>query len=161
VPPRTWPETWEALRAGEGCPACLQGRVEEDEWGVRYHAGPVSDVYLMRTPAQPGHSVVMFRGRHVADPTDMSAPELVGWWSDLAVCARAITAVYRPCHINYQLYGNAVPHVHAHVIPRYLDDPAPNRPLPASTWANAVPLPADELRRQVAALRARTRHSAE
>ena len=151
--PRTWPANWEALRAGEGCPACLQGRVEEDEWGVRYFAGQVSDAYLMRRTAQPGHSVVMYRGRHVADPTELVAEELVAWWADLRVVARALTAVYDACHLNYQLFGNAVPHVHAHVIPRYLDDPAPGRPLPDSIWAAGAELPADRLREQVAALR--------
>lgn len=31
---------------------------------------------------------------------------------------------------NYQLLGNMVPHLHVHVVPRYLDDAAPQRPLP-------------------------------
>jgi diadenosine tetraphosphate (Ap4A) HIT family hydrolase len=153
MPPRSWPANWEALRAGEGCPACLQGRADEDEWGVRFFAGRVSDAYLMRRPPQPGYTVVMFRGRHVADPTEMDAGELVAWWADLRVAARAITAVYAPCHLNYQVFGNAVPHVHAHVIPRYLDDPAPGRPLPDSIWAAAADLPADQLGEQAAALR--------
>jgi diadenosine tetraphosphate (Ap4A) HIT family hydrolase len=150
---RTWPVNWEPLRAGEGCPACLQGRPDGDEWGVRFHAGQVSDAYLMRRPAQPGHSVVMFRGRHVPDPTELDPGELVAWWADLAVAARAITAVFEPCHLNYEIFGNAVPHVHAHVIPRYLDDAAPGRPLPDSIRAAAVALTADQLRDQVAALR--------
>ena len=34
--------------------------------------------------------------------------------------------------MNYQVLGNGVPHVHAHVVPRYLDDPCPNMPL--SPW---------------------------
>lgn len=150
---RTWPAGWEAMRAGEGCPACEQGRVEEDQWSVRYFAGAVSDAYLLRRPPQPGCSVVMFRGRHVPDPTELDAGELVAWWADLAVVARAITAVFRPSHLNYQIYGNAVPHVHAHVIPRYLDDPAPGRPLPDSVFATAVPLPPEQLSDQLAALR--------
>lgn len=152
MPTRTWPDHWEALRSGEGCPACLRGRVDEDEWGVRYFAGRVSDAYLMRRP-QPGYSMVTFRGRHVPDPTELDPAEQGAWWADLAVCARAITAVFEPCHLNYEIFGNAVPHVHAHVIPRYLDDPAPGRPLPDSMWANAAELPAHELRDQVAALR--------
>lgn len=51
--------------------------------------------------------------------------------------------------------------MHAHVIPRYLDDPAPNRPLPGSLWVTAAALPADELHRQVAALRAAATHPTE
>jgi diadenosine tetraphosphate (Ap4A) HIT family hydrolase len=32
--------------------------------------------------------------------------------------------------MNYQLLGNSVPHLHVHLVPRYLDDPAPGKPLP-------------------------------
>ena len=31
--------------------------------------------------------------------------------------------------MNYQLLGNCVPHLHAHIVPRPLLDPAPHRPL--------------------------------
>lgn len=58
-----------------------------------------------------------------------------------------------PCHVNYQLFGNAVPHVHAHVIPRYLDDPAPGRPLPDPVSTAAATLPPQELHGQLADLR--------
>jgi len=32
--------------------------------------------------------------------------------------------------MNYQLLGNSVPHLHVHLVPRYLDDAAPEKPLP-------------------------------
>jgi diadenosine tetraphosphate (Ap4A) HIT family hydrolase len=41
-----------------------------------------------------------------------------------------IEHVFAPCHMNYQLLGNSVPHLHVHLVPRYLDDPAPGKPLP-------------------------------
>jgi diadenosine tetraphosphate (Ap4A) HIT family hydrolase len=31
--------------------------------------------------------------------------------------------------MNVQILGNAVPHLHAHLVPRYYGDPAPSRPL--------------------------------
>jgi hypothetical protein len=52
--------------------------------------------YLMRRPPQPGYSVVMFRGRHVPDPTELDAGELAALWADLPVAARAITAGSSP-----------------------------------------------------------------
>ena len=37
--------------------------------------------------------------------------------------------ILRPLrHLNYLLLGNIVPHLHVHVVPRYLDDRAPERP---------------------------------
>ncbi len=41
-----------------------------------------------------------------------------------------IEQVFAPCHMNYLLLGNLVPHLHVHLVPRYLDDPAPGEPLP-------------------------------
>ena len=31
--------------------------------------------------------------------------------------------------MNINLLGNLVPHLHAHLVPRYYDDPAPGRPI--------------------------------
>jgi diadenosine tetraphosphate (Ap4A) HIT family hydrolase len=132
---------------------CHQGRVDEDEFGVRIFAGNVSDAYLMRRPPQPGYAVVTFRGRHVADPTEMTAEEQAAWWADIGVVARAINHVYKPCHINYEILGNAVPHTHVHLVARYLDDPAPGRPLPNSSWQAAAELTNEELEDQTSALR--------
>jgi diadenosine tetraphosphate (Ap4A) HIT family hydrolase/SAM-dependent methyltransferase len=149
---RTWPDNWDALRSGTGCRICEQGRVDQDEWGVRFFTGNVSDAYLMRRPPQPGYAVVTFRGRHVSDPTDLTVDELAAWWADIRVAAQAIIIIYKPCHLNYEILGNSVPHVHVHVIPRYLDDPAPGRPIPDSLWQHASELSASHLLNQVAAL---------
>ena len=120
-----------------------------------------ADAYLQRVAPVDGYSTVMFRGRHVADPVDLTPEETVGFWSDVRVAAQAIDAVFRPCHLNYQLLGNAVPHVHVHVLPRQLDDPAPERPLGDAVWARAARLPPDTLQSQVAALKRAAGHLSE
>ena len=150
---RTWPRDWEERRSGVGCEACAQGRPDEDDHGVRFFAGQFADAYLKRFTAVDGYSTVMFRGRHVADPVDLTLEETAGFWADVRVAAKAIEAVFRPCHLNYQLLGDAVPHVHVHVLPRYLDDPDPERPLGASSWARESRIANDTLRSQVFALR--------
>jgi len=43
---------------------------------------------------------------------------------------RALEAHLRPVKMNYDLLGNSLPHLHAHVLPRYADDPRPGWPLP-------------------------------
>lgn len=52
--------------------------------------------------------------------------------------------------MNYNVLGNAVPHVHAHVLPRYLDDPSPGMPL--SPWM-AREVDGEEFSRQLDLLR--------
>lgn len=133
---------------------CAQGRVEDDEWGMRFYAGEWADSYLQRKGPSQGYSIVVFRGtRHVADPCDLTRSELGGYWSDVCVTARAIHQVFSPCHLNYQLLGNAVPHVHTHIIPRYLDDPAPGNPLPAKMWEESRNVSGGDLTTQAALLR--------
>jgi diadenosine tetraphosphate (Ap4A) HIT family hydrolase len=97
---------------------------------------------------------VTFRGsRHVADPCDFTDEELTGYWSDVRTAAKAIERAYRPCQLNYGTFGNAVPHVHTHITPRYPDDLAPGRPLPDWVFANAPLLEPDQLADQLAQLR--------
>jgi hypothetical protein len=44
--------------------------------------------------------------------------------------ATALERHYRPVKLNLQMLGNAVPHLHTHLLPRFAADPAPGRPLP-------------------------------
>ena len=43
-----WPETFYALRRGEGCPMCAEGRPEESRHGARIFASEAADAYLQR-----------------------------------------------------------------------------------------------------------------
>jgi diadenosine tetraphosphate (Ap4A) HIT family hydrolase len=152
--PRTWPEDWDARRNGLECIKCAEGRPSEDQWSVRFYAGQWADASLVREPAQLGAAVVVFRGaRHVADPCDFTDEELAGYWSDVRTAAKAIERVYRPCQLNYAIFGNAVPHVHTHITPRYPDDPAPGRPLPDRVFARAPILSPEQLSEQISELR--------
>jgi diadenosine tetraphosphate (Ap4A) HIT family hydrolase len=142
---RTWPPDWDDRRNGKGCEMCQTSHVARFAWGTRYYRGTFADAFLVHQPVQPGMSVVIFRGRHVAEPVDLSPVEIVGYWNDIGVVARAIERVFQPCQMNYALFGNAIPHVHAHLIPRYADDPAPGRPLPDHAFADARELPEVEI----------------
>lgn len=121
---RTWPEDWDSRKRGEGCWFC------GSQFGEPFHVGVVGNAHLERHSVARGHTIVVFRDRHVADFTSLSASEAASYWCDVQTVARMIERVYAPCHMNYQLLGNSVPHLHVHVVPRYLDDPAPGRPLP-------------------------------
>jgi len=43
--------------------------------------------------------------------------------------AAALTRVFRPTKINYELLGNMVPHMHWHLVPRFSDDPLWPKPI--------------------------------
>ena len=62
-------------------------------------------------------------------------------------------ARFDPVKLNYLTLGNTVPHLHTHVLPRYLDDPAPGGPIPWEEIFSAEPVPDAELQRQASDLR--------
>ena len=148
-----WPSSFYELRRGVGCKMCEQGRPDELPWGARIFAGDVSDAYLQRADVQRGYTVVVWRGRHVAEPTELTADEAAAYWLEVVHVARALEAHLEPVKTNYNLLGNSLPHLHTHIVPRYADDPRPGWPFP---FPEDEPPPIEEqaFRRDVEALRA-------
>ncbi|HEY3143286.1 MAG TPA: hypothetical protein VGJ86_19255, partial [Acidimicrobiales bacterium] len=91
---RTWPDQWFAWRDGDGCPKCAQGRPERDNWGERFYVGEFADGYLQNPSMAPGYSVVVFRGRHVADLVELDDEELAGYWADVRQVGRLLYQVF-------------------------------------------------------------------
>lgn len=149
---RTWPEDWEERKAGAGCPMCASGRVEEDSHGARFFAGEYTDAYLQKVEFQRGYTVVIWRGRHVGEPTEMTDDEAMAYWLEVLAASRAIEKHLGPAKLNFQLLGNAVPHVHTHIVPRYTDDSAPGRPIDFP-GPQAKPRPRAEFEADLEALR--------
>jgi diadenosine tetraphosphate (Ap4A) HIT family hydrolase len=106
---------------------------------------------------RPGYSYVIWKGRHVAEPTELRAEEAAGFWSDVAAVAAAVDEEYQPAKMNWFSLGNGVPHLHVHLVPRHLDDPRPGWPVESEAFDfAAIPaLDASELAAAAAALRAR------
>ena len=132
-----WPESFYALKRGDGCPMCEQGRPEETEHGARFFAGEVADAYLQKEDVQRGYSVVIWRGRHVAEPTELSRDEAARYWLEVLEAGRRIERL-EPVKLNYDVLGNSLPHLHTHVVPRYADDPKPGWPFPFPEEAGQV-----------------------
>ena len=101
---RTWPEDWAARKQGVECWFC------KDQLGKPFFTGSVGDAHLERHAIARGHAIVIFRDRHVADFTSLSASDVAAYWQDVHAVARMIEHVFAPCHMNYQLLGNIVPH---------------------------------------------------
>lgn len=125
-----WPDAFYEMRGGLGCPMCDEGRPAETEHGVRFFEGGVADAYLRRSGIQRGLSIVVWRGRHVVEPTELTDEEAQAYWRELLTVGRALEEVLHPVKVNYNLLGNSLPHLHTHVVPRYADDPRPGWPFP-------------------------------
>ena len=77
----------------------------------------------------------------VPDLNALGARERIAFLSDMSRLGDALLKVTGAARINYAIFGNQEPALHAHVIPRYLDEPQALRT--AQPWAydwSAAPL---------------------
>ncbi|MCQ9182414.1 histidine triad (HIT) protein [Streptomyces sp. IBSBF 2953] len=112
---------------------CRNDFVADDiGWGLLVRRGEVSNAYLWRSGHVRGYAVVIYTGRHVAEPTELDEGEAAAFWRDVLVLGRAVEALYEPLKMNYLLLGNQIPHAHWHCVPRRGagTDPAPGGPPP-------------------------------
>jgi diadenosine tetraphosphate (Ap4A) HIT family hydrolase len=130
---------------------CGGGRPDETEYGIRIKAGEYSDSYLQRRGKVRGYTVVIWRGPHVAEPTELTSEDAAGYWKEVLNAARALQQNYHPLKMNIEMLGNTTPHLHTHLRPRYVDDPAPFGPLPHGP--DYPPFPEAQLRADAEALR--------
>ncbi len=105
----------------------------------------------------PGFCRVILN-RHVREMTDLSATDRGRLMDAVFATEAAARVVFDPAKINLASLGNMVPHLHWHVIPRFVDD----RHFPDAVWAaprrESVPprLPVTDFKsRYVSLLRAR------
>lgn len=154
---REWPVDWKERVRGKDCAMCADGRKEVAHGSSRVFTGRVSDAYLVRNDVgQRGYCVVIWRGRHVSDPTELSADEAHEYFDEVLRVGRAIEQQYKPIKMNFEMLGNSLPHLHTHVIPRYLDDGEPGQPAHFMRIAqpDEATIPEPQYARDLAALRA-------
>ena len=87
-------------------------------------------VVLVEDAAYPGFCRVIL-ARHIREMTDLTPPERTRLMDTVFATEAALREVLAPDKINLASLGNAVPHLHWHVIPRYRDDAH----FPRAIWA--------------------------
>jgi diadenosine tetraphosphate (Ap4A) HIT family hydrolase len=154
---RAWPADWDERKRGTGCAMCADGRPEDNGHGLRVFVGRYSDAYLQRADVgQRGYTIAVWRGHHVAEPTELSPEQSSGYFAEVLRVAKALETHYRPIKMNLEMLGNALPHLHTHLVPRYGHDGAPGRParFMQEGGVRGARLPEDAVRADAAALRA-------
>jgi diadenosine tetraphosphate (Ap4A) HIT family hydrolase/ribosomal protein S18 acetylase RimI-like enzyme len=138
-----WPDDWSARLAGDDCPMCAS--LGQDHPSSRLVAtGRVSDVRLERNTRFPGYCIVIWNGRHVAEPSDLDPASVGRYWSEVMAVGRSVRETFRPVKVNYLTLGNTVPHLHTHVVPRTVDDPAAGGPIPWELVHAEIPIADDD-----------------
>ena len=113
---------WQSLVEGSGCQMDAPRPASNDFWDLVAPLS-VSSLYLAKNQTYRGQCSLIFDLRHAARPDQLSADEWAALCADLYVAQRAIVSVTHPDHVNVESLGNVVPHLHWHIIPRYVTDP--------------------------------------
>ena len=82
-------------------------------------------------PDYPGFCRVIWQ-THVKEMTDLSVAERTRFMQIVFAVERVLRELLQPDKINLASLGNATPHLHWHVIPRFATD----RHFPDSVWAS-------------------------
>lgn len=83
----------------------------------------ISTLYLEKIQTYRGHCVLLFNPRHATRVDELSADEWQKLSGDIRATELALMEAFNPDHINIASLGQVVPHLHWHIVPRYVDDP--------------------------------------
>lgn len=91
------------------------------------HRFPLSDLIVGQHQYFQGYCVLVFR-EHVIEPTDLTPDDQAQFFKELMTASSALQKAFSPHKMNYACYGNVVPHMHWHLIPRFAHEE--NREMP-------------------------------
>lgn len=102
---------------------------------VRAASLRVSRLGLYSDGRFPGRCLLVYRD-HVEHLEALPGQDLAAFWSDATTAGAALRRLTGATRVNYAVLGNAVPHLHVHLVPRQPSDPLPTRP----PWNDPRPL---------------------
>lgn len=145
------------LRAPWGVPNTMRDRCEtcHAQWpGEGYWIANLGETILYLNPDQffPGASLLVLK-RHATELFQLTRGERTQLVEEITAVARTLMDSFAAVKINYALLGNQVQHMHWHVIPRLVNDPAP-RDAPWAIVHGPRQLTPDEAARRVTTIRA-------
>ena len=121
-------DTWNTWFSGTGCPMDAPRPDANDHWDVIARLS-ISSLYLSRNQTYRGHCQLIFDGRHACQLQELTPQEYRAFTDDLIAAQTAVMHVVHPDHINVEVLGNVVPHLHWHIVPRYFTDPRWGMPI--------------------------------
>lgn len=80
----------------------------------------VSTLYLFREQTYRGRCIVALN-EHETEFFHLSQDKQDAYMRDVAQAAAAIEKAFQPDKVNYGAFGDTMPHVHFHIVPKYKD----------------------------------------
>lgn len=100
---------------------------EVDQFGYTVARLSTSVLRLCRDQFTVGYSVLICT-EHGPEPYSLAPADSAAYLADLSVAGAALERAFAADKMNFLMLGNSVPHLHAHLVPRYVGDPAPGVP---------------------------------
>ena len=102
-------------------PDCLYCRKDQRLHDLMIEIAPlsVSTLYLFKEQTHRGRCVVAYR-THVNELFELPDSELTLFMRDVARAARTLKVAFGPGKINYGAYSDKLPHLHFHLVPKYI-----------------------------------------
>jgi diadenosine tetraphosphate (Ap4A) HIT family hydrolase len=109
----------------QGCPACC-GR-----WPAAAHR--IADcgstvAYLHDDQFFKGWTFLLLK-RHATELWQLDTTERAQLIEEVSRVAQALSRAFGAAKMNYELLGNAIAHIHWHLVPRRADDPSSQAPV--------------------------------
>jgi diadenosine tetraphosphate (Ap4A) HIT family hydrolase len=82
-----------------------------------------SILYLFKEQTYRGRCVVAYKKEHKNEIFQLSEQGLTLFMKDVARVASAVNKAFQPAKINYGAYGDKMPHIHFHIVPKYENAP--------------------------------------
>lgn len=130
------------------CPMCCRWDADLD---LRVIELKHSYVILNRDQYFPGYTL-LFTKHHVTELFLLDQDVRSALMEEVSFVAHGLYKVFTPAKINYELLGNMVPHIHWHIVPRFMSESLWPRPI----WAEPhqeLYLSPDEYRQRIESIR--------
>ena len=100
------------------------------ESSLRIEEFPLSTLFLQEDQYFPGYCTLESK-RHITELFELDSENRTTLIEEINLAAHLLFKTFRPDKINYAFFGNKVPHMHWHLVPRWKNDPL----WPESIWS--------------------------
>lgn len=80
----------------------------------------VSTVFLFKEQTYKGRCIVAYKDHNI-ELYELKGDELLNFMEDVNKVAVVMKKLFNPAKINYGAYSDKLPHLHIHLVPKYVD----------------------------------------
>lgn len=102
------------------CMYCDESHEKRTELLIEVGKLPHSTLFILKNQNHLGR-VVIALNTHRTELFELTEEERAGYFADVARVSKAMKELFNPDKINYGIFGDGVPHVHMHMVPKYKD----------------------------------------